>query len=180
MHQPGRYWVETAWGRGSLDWSELGLARVRLPEPGEAGLRDTREADGRVPREVLRWGEMLQAYFAGEAVDFRPIPLDPAGLPDLEAAIYAALRHVGFGCTTTYGELAARVGHPGAARAVGAAMARNRWPVVVPCHRVLAKDGALGGFSAPGGVRTKRRLLMLEGVTVDDGMPLLPGLLREG
>jgi methylated-DNA-[protein]-cysteine S-methyltransferase len=94
----------------------------------------------------------------------------------MDAAIYAVLRTVPFGRTTTYGELAEQAGHPGAARAVGVAMARNPWPIVVPCHRVLAKHGMLGGFSAPGGVLTKRRLLELEGAKVDSAMPTLPGL----
>ena len=83
------------------------------------------------------------------------------------------------GSTVTYGELAARVGAPKAAQAVGAAMARNPWPIVVPCHRVLAAGGRLGGFSAPGGARTKRRLLRMEGVDLDHGMALLPGLFDE-
>ncbi|MBP0573471.1 methylated-DNA--[protein]-cysteine S-methyltransferase, partial [Mycobacterium tuberculosis] len=143
-----------------------GLTRVRLPDPADASPA-TPAAGEPVPPEVADCVALLRASFAGEIVDFRAIPLDQTGLSALEAAIYAALRAVGRGETTTYGDLAARAGQPGAARAVGVAMARNRWPIVVPCHRVLASDGSLGGFSAPGGVKTKRRLLRLEGVDLD-------------
>lgn len=171
---------ETAWGICSLSWSDLGLVGVRLPDP-EASIvaADSSGADDAPPPDVTRWAGMLRAHFAGETVDFRAVPLDRTGLSLFETAICAALREIERGRTTTYGELAALAGHPGTARAVGTAMARNRWPIVVPCHRVLPKDGALGGFSASGGVSMKRRLLALEGAVVDGGTPLLPGLSGE-
>lgn len=129
-----------------------------------------------MPADVTAWARSVCAYFEGEPVDLSFIPLDMSDLTETEQAIYTALRLVPYGQTTTYGELAARIGQPGAARAVGMAMARNPWPLVVPCHRVLAKGGALHGFSAPGGLDTKRRMLVMEGVDLDRGEPMLPGL----
>lgn len=165
--------VATNWGIVRLGWSDIGLASVRLPDP--AAPPDEPEPSD-VPVDIAGWANLLRAYFAGEAVDFGGVALDDGDLGDSDRAIYAALRAVPRGETVTYGQLAARIGKPGAARAVGVAMARNRWPIVVPCHRVLATDGTLGGFSAPGGVATKRRLLAMEGVDLDRGMPMLPGL----
>ncbi|MBP7002344.1 MAG: methylated-DNA--[protein]-cysteine S-methyltransferase [Amaricoccus sp.] len=117
----------------------------------------------------------IVAHVAGAPADFDGLSLDEAGVEPFERQVYAALRRVARGETTTYGALAAAVGAPGAAREVGAAMGRNPWPIVVPCHRVLAAEGRLGGFSAPGGAETKRRLLALEGVH-PGGTPDLPGL----
>lgn len=166
--------VATGWGPVRLSWTEAGLAGVRLPDP--AATPDTATATEELPAEVAAWARLLQAYFNGQAVDFASVRLDDDALSTTDRAIYAALSAVPRGETVTYGQLATRIGKPGAARAVGVAMARNPWPVVVPCHRVLASDGALGGFSAPGGVATKRRLLALEGVDLTQGMPTLPGL----
>lgn len=165
--------VSTAWGPCTLQWTERGLTRFRLPDPA----LDGRALDNQgLSGDVATWIGLIVAYFCGEPVDFSAIPLDTSGLSATERAIYAALREVPYGRTTTYGELAARVGQPGAARAVGMAMARNPWPLIVPCHRVLAKGGALHGFSAPGGLDTKRRMLAMEGVDLDRGEPMLPGL----
>ena len=86
-----------------------------------------------------------------------------------EQAAYAALRKVTWGQTVTYGDLAHALGDPGAARAIGVAMGRNSWPLIVPCHRVLGANGWLGGFSAPGGTVTKKALLEREGVYPDGG-----------
>jgi methylated-DNA-[protein]-cysteine S-methyltransferase len=94
--------------------------------------------------------------------DFRDVPLDVSTIGRFPRRVYELLREVGPGRTTTYGELARRAGSAGAARAVGAAMANNRFLLVVPCHRVLGAGGALGGFSAPGGTKTKRVMLDLE------------------
>jgi methylated-DNA-[protein]-cysteine S-methyltransferase len=109
-------------------------------------------------------------------IDFQSLSLDLQSVTDFNQRIYAALRRIPFGTTTTYGALALSVGNPGAAQAVGIAMARNPWPVVVPCHRVLAAAKNIGGFSAFGGTATKRRLLQLEGVDLDHGQSDLPGL----
>lgn len=102
----------------------------------------------------------IVAYFDGENVDFSTDPavsLDGRG--PFDRLVLSACRRVGCGRKVTYGQLADRIGKPGAARAVGSALARNPVPLIVPCHRVLRGDGGIGGFSAPGGATVKRRLL---------------------
>jgi methylated-DNA-[protein]-cysteine S-methyltransferase len=103
------------------------------------------------------------------------------GCTDFHKRIYAALLNVGWGKTTTYGALAAEVGTPDAARAIGQAMGRNPLPIIIPCHRVLASGGRIGGFSSPGGTTTKERLLVLEGVVRPrPETPPLLALLEQG
>lgn len=104
----------------------------------------------------------LQAYANGEEVDFSDVRIDDRHLTDFGRKIVRACRRIPRGKTRGYGELAAKCGSPGAARAVGQVMARNRFPLVVPCHRVLAAGGLIGGFSAPQGLTMKRRLLAIE------------------
>ncbi|TIX30475.1 MAG: methylated-DNA--[protein]-cysteine S-methyltransferase, partial [Mesorhizobium sp.] len=108
----------------------------------------------------------IQAYAAGADVDFSDVPVDLDGVDDFRLAIYDAARKLGFGETTTYGELARRAGHAGLARETGAALGANPVPLVIPCHRILAAGGKIGGFSAPGGSATKERMLAMEGVRV--------------
>lgn len=107
--------------------------------------------------------ERLQAYAEGEADDFRDVEVDSDHLTPFQQRVVRRLRKVGYGETVSYGELADLVGAPRSARAVGRVMATNRVPIILPCHRVLAAGGALGGFSAPQGVSMKLRLLQLEG-----------------
>jgi methylated-DNA-[protein]-cysteine S-methyltransferase len=172
---------ETALGVCGLAWSAAGLTRVQLPErdPRTTERRlarvGRRAAAGEAPPGVAACIAGLRHHAAGERPDFAGVALDPLGVGAFDLRIYAALRAVPWGETTTYGALAAAVGEPGAGRAVGAAMARNPWPVVVPCHRVLEASGRLGGFSAHGGRVTKAALLRLEG-TGPGGLPELPGL----
>lgn len=106
--------------------------------------------------------DRLKAYAAGAEVDFSDVAIDDRHLTEFGRKIVNACRRIPRGKTRGYGELAARCGSPGAARAVGQVMARNRFPLVVPCHRVLAAGGLIGGFSAPQGLSMKRRLLALE------------------
>ncbi|MDX2204951.1 MAG: methylated-DNA--[protein]-cysteine S-methyltransferase [Hyphomicrobiaceae bacterium] len=173
---------DTAFGSCAIAWSDAGLVRVQLPEPTRA---DTEERIRRVGAEPSAMPlpacasdavSALQMHLAGKAVALETLRLDETIVSTFNAAVYRALRAVPRGTTLTYGDLAKRVGQPGAARAVGAAMGSNPWPVIVPCHRVLARGARIGGFSAPGGAATKERLLALEGVVVGD--PLLPGLLE--
>lgn len=105
----------------------------------------------------------MVAYFAGQRVEF-DVSLDLTGLTDFRRKVLSACAKIPYGATITYGELADRVGSPGAARAVGGVMANNPVPLIVPCHRVLAASGKMGGFSAQGGVAVKARMLRLEGV----------------
>jgi methylated-DNA-[protein]-cysteine S-methyltransferase len=153
---------ETAIGTCAVTWSELGLTEVLLPRT--RSLNGERDVDGNeVPGNVRDAVAAIVALLDGERPDLRDIALDERPLDDFRRRVYAATRAVGPGHTATYGEIARAIGAPGAARAVGAALGQNPYPVVVPCHRVLAADGTLHGFSAPGGIRTKRRMLEIEG-----------------
>jgi methylated-DNA-[protein]-cysteine S-methyltransferase len=159
---------DTAIGRCGAAWSSAGVCALQLPEASDDRtrarlLRAAPEAPETEPSSAARrLIEGVQALLAGEVVDLSAVPLDMTGVGAFERAVYEALRQVGPGETVTYGELARRVGRPGAAQAVGRAMARNPFAPVVPCHRVLAAGGRTGGFSAAGGVSTKLRLLQME------------------
>jgi methylated-DNA-[protein]-cysteine S-methyltransferase len=124
------------------------------------------------PAEIQTAVDRLARHLAGDPDDLRDIEIDLDDVPEFHRAVYTYLRGVGPGLTTTYGEIATALGVPGAAREVGQAMGRNPVPLIVPCHRVLATGGKLGGFSAPGGVGTKLRLLGIEGAA-PDGQPAL-------
>jgi len=110
----------------------------------------------------------VERYFRGERVDFSHSRLDLSDQDPLYRQIYQSVRGIGWGQTTTYGAVAKELGAgPEAAREVGQAMARNPVPLIIPCHRVLAAGGHVGGFSAPGGAAAKKRMLELEGVRFD-------------
>jgi methylated-DNA-[protein]-cysteine S-methyltransferase len=152
----------TAIGACGVTWSEAGLTDVLLPRrPSLTGdhLTDRRDVPDTV-RDVIA---DIVALLDGERRDLRDAVLDERPLDVFRRRVYAATRAVGPGQTATYGEIARTIGAPGAARAVGAALGQNPYPIIVPCHRVLAADGSLHGFSAPGGIRTKRRMLEIEG-----------------
>ena len=123
----------------------------------EAGLADR-------PEFIRTAKEALISYAVGQPVDFSRIPIAIPDVGPMREAIYATLRSVGYGETLTYGQLAERSGYPGMAREIGEAMGKNPIPIIIPCHRVLAAGRKIGGFSAPGGAKTKERLLALEGV----------------
>ena len=127
-----------------------------------------------MPAPVRSAIDALQRYFAGDTVDFCDIELDLSRDSPFHRSIYAVARTIPWGRTATYGSLARQVGEPGAARAIGQAMGRNPIPIIVPCHRVIASSGKLGGFSAHGGTATKERLLALEGIELAAMAPLLP------
>ncbi len=114
------------------------------------------------PESMIGVIERLGAYAAGEEVDFSNARVDERHLTDFGRRVVRACRRIPRGKTRSYGQLAADCSSPGAARAVGQVMAKNRYPLIVPCHRVLAAGGLLGGFSAPQGLAMKRRLLELE------------------
>ncbi len=172
MSEAAQYHVfETAMGMCAIAWSNAGVARFQLPtKTADAADRLMRRRvfgaePGAPPGEVATVIEAAKRYFAGEEMDFSQVRLDLAGHGAFFAQIYDALRRVGWGRTTTYGALAKEVGAGReAARDVGEAMARNPTPLIIPCHRVLAAGGKIGGFSAPGGSKTKARMLELEGV----------------
>ena len=153
---------DTELGRCAVRWSETGITRVLLPDP--RGLPGPAYEDGvPVPAFVQEAITGMQAVMAGTAIDLGHVPLDESGLDDFRRAVYAATREIAAGTTRSYGDIARSIGRPDAARDVGVALSRNRYPIIVPCHRVVAANGALTGFSAPGGLDTKRRMLELEG-----------------
>jgi methylated-DNA-[protein]-cysteine S-methyltransferase len=160
---------ETAIGRCAIAWGERGVVGVQLPEASEARTRarmrrrfpDAIEAPP--PPAVARAIEGITALLQGEAIDLSAVALDMAQVPAFERRVYEVARTIPPGATLAYGDIAARLGVPGEARAVGQALGQNPFPLVVPCHRVLAAGGKVGGFSANGGIATKLRLLSIEG-----------------
>jgi methylated-DNA-[protein]-cysteine S-methyltransferase len=169
--------LETVIGFIGIAWSEAGLIRLCLPERSREVverrlLRHAGVAASTVqPKWVVELIASIKAYAAGEDVDFSDVPVDLAVIDDFRLAIYDAARKLGFGETTTYGELAKRAGHAGLARETGAALGANPVPLVIPCHRILAAGGKIGGFSAPGGSVTKEKMLAMEGVRVGPPPP---------
>lgn len=160
---------DTAVGRCALLWTDRGLAGVQLPEsdPAETLARIARRWPGAEPAappaEVLAAIRDITALLLGEPRDLGGIALDLEGVPPFHRRVYEVARTIAPGSTLTYGDIATRLGDPGSARAVGQALGQNPWPLVVPCHRVLAAGGRMGGFSAVGGAELKRRLLLIEG-----------------
>lgn len=160
---------DTALGRCGLAWGGRGIAGVQLPEGDEHRTRarlirrfpHARETSP--PPDVRRTRDAIVALLSGEASDLPAAALDMEGVPPFHRRVYEVTRTIPPGATLSYGEVAARLGAPGAARAVGQALGRNPFAIIVPCHRVLAAGGKLGGFSANGGATTKRRLLAIEG-----------------
>lgn len=163
---------DTAIGRLGIAWGEHGIVRVQLPEGGDAstcarmlrGLPDATMAAP--PPAVERTVERITAVLRGAHDDLADVVLDMRGIPDFARRVYEHMRGIGPGQTTTYGEVAARLGEPGAARAVGKALGDNPFAPLVACHRVLAAGGRSGGFSAAGGTATKLRLLQIEGARI--------------
>jgi methylated-DNA-[protein]-cysteine S-methyltransferase len=160
----------TSLGHDSSPTAAARVARI-LDEPLEAGDRPNgdQRADMHLARSVLA---RLGSYVGGQAVAFDDVPVALDHLSPFQQRVIAACRAITYGATQTYGQLAAAAGSPGAARAVGQVMAGNRMPLVVPCHRVLAAGGKLGGFSAPQGLNLKRRLLALESQGNENEMAL--------
>jgi methylated-DNA-[protein]-cysteine S-methyltransferase len=164
-------------GHCAIAWTPHGIAGVWLPEANDLELqarlnrRFARNPES-PPSEVRAAIEAIVALLCGAPADLTPIALDLNGVPAFHRRVYALTRAIAPGRTRTYGEIAAELGEPGSARAVGQALGRNPFPIVVPCHRVLGAGGRAGGFSAPGGTATKLRLLEIEGAL---DLPLLGG-----
>jgi len=160
---------ETAIGWAGLAWGKRGLVGVHLPErePDTARrsfLRRFPDAtEAATPAELASVVEAIRALMRGEKADLSGAPLDLARVPAFNTRVYEIARQIPPGETLTYGEIAVRLGDKLLARDVGAALGQNPWPIVVPCHRVTAAGGKLGGFSARGGARTKLKLLAIEG-----------------
>jgi methylated-DNA-[protein]-cysteine S-methyltransferase len=164
---------ETPAGVAAIGWTSTGIVSFRLPAPTAAEAERAilrRQPDaGRSepPAEIATVIDAAIRYFEGERIEFFEVPVDLGEQPPFFAQVYAFVRKLGWGETTTYGAVARALdAGPEHARAVGQAMATNPVPLIIPCHRVLAAGGKIGGFSAPGGSTSKARMLELEGVPV--------------
>lgn len=166
---------DTPVGACAIAWSPRGIAGTQLPEASEARTRAWMHArfpgapESPPPPAVRRVIDAVTALLRGERVDLSAVPLDMDGVPPFHRRVYEIARTVPPGATLTYGAIATRLGDPGAARAVGQALGQNPFGIVVPCHRVLAAGGRMGGFSANGGTVTKQRLLAIEGAALPLG-----------
>lgn len=152
---------DTALGTCGIAWGPRGVTHTSLPGPRLTGTPLHAAAD--VPTPIRETVARIVALLGGGTDDLRDVALDETDIDDFRRAVYAATRAVGPGETASYGAIARAVGEPAAARAVGAALGSNPFPIVVPCHRVIASTGSLTGFSAPGGLATKRLMLEIEG-----------------
>jgi methylated-DNA-[protein]-cysteine S-methyltransferase len=170
--------LEQRWS-AAIEHTPVGTVSILVSATGLAGIEfakadvfantfnllpEKREPIPAVLEEALR---QVGAYFEGRLKVF-DLPLDLNGLSPFSRQVLLAAAEIEFGRVRNYGSLAAAAGHPGAARAVGGVMSRNPIPVVIPCHRVVAANGSLHGFSGQGGLKTKARLLELEGVRLDN------------
>ncbi len=164
---------DTAIGRCAVAWTERGIVAVLLPGRDDAVLQarvTQRHPDACEATPPDYFGQAIagiSALVAGEHRDLSGVVLDLTGVSEFDRRVYAVARTIGPGATLTYGAIAAQVGEPDARR-IGDAMGRNPCPIIVPCHRVVAAGGKTGGFSAPGGAATKRRLLAIEGAGSDE------------
>ncbi len=153
-----RFRFATTLGFCSVSWTERGVSKFSLP-PAAAVDGDAADA----PPEIARIIARVQAHLAGEPQDFSDATFDYTALPDFACEVYRRTLRIGPGRTATYGDIARDLGlPPGASRAVGSALGANPIPLLIPCHRVIAASGKMTGFSGPGGVATKIRLLALE------------------
>lgn len=168
MQGYGATFFETPVGLCGLAWTMRGVSALQLPEATAAATRGrlARRAgaplERQPPPEIAAVVESVAALLAGSVVDLTAIPLDLDRIGEFERRVYEVARFIPCGDTRTYGEIARAIGEPEAARSVGQALGRNPIPIIVPCHRVVAAGGKTGGFSAPGGVATKLRILEIE------------------
>ena len=178
---PGFALFNTTIGVCGLAWSERGVTDLawpqNCPDLVRRGLcrRDPTLAEAEPPIIVAEAIRRVTALLRGEAADLTEIPLDLSSATDFERRVYQIAQTIAPGSTLTYGEIATRLGDRLLARDVGQALGRNPIPIIVPCHRVLAAGGGAGGFSAPGGVAAKLKLLRIEGVFPGDQ----PGLFDD-
>lgn len=169
MDEDGYALFDTPIGRCAIAWSAIGVVALQLPEADDEATRERllrnlpdRASESAPPPPIESAVEAVDALLHGKPAALERIALDMRGASAFEQRVYRAARTIAPGSTLTYRELAERIGAPGAARAVGGALGRNRFAIIVPCHRVVAAGGRSGGFSAHGGAATKLRLLVLE------------------
>jgi len=181
MTEHGFALFDTDIGPCGIAWGGRGVTGVQLPEASEARTRarlvrrypHAREAPPAA--DVRRVIDGIVALLRGEASDLSAAALDMDGVAEFDRRVYEVARSIAPGATLSYGEIAARLGERGLARDVGQALGRNPFPLIVPCHRVLAAGGKAGGFSANGGVTTKLRLLTIERARTSDAPTLFDG-----
>jgi methylated-DNA-[protein]-cysteine S-methyltransferase len=159
---------DTGLGHCGIVWTARGIAGVNLPEGSETKtrarlLKRFPQAKEAVPsKEIAAIISSVVALVAGEKIDLSQVVLDHAPLPEFSRRVYAIVRTIPLGKTMTYGDVAKQLGDVALSREVGQAMGKNPTPIIMPCHRVVAARGKTGGFSAPGGVDTKMKLLSIE------------------
>jgi methylated-DNA-[protein]-cysteine S-methyltransferase len=169
---------DTEIGTCGIVWNSRGIAGVQLPEATAAATRSRTlrrfpsAVDETPPPEIERAIEAIRALLRGESSDLSGVELDLEGVPEFARSVYDVTRTIAPGRTLTYGEIAKRVGIPRDAREVGKALGDNPFPIIVPCHRVVAADGRMHGFSGTGGVKTKLRMLEIEGYELVPGPSL--------
>jgi methylated-DNA-[protein]-cysteine S-methyltransferase len=186
MFAQGFALFDTAIGCCGIAWGAHGVVGVQLPERHDRATRDRLRqrfpdaSEAAPPADIQQAIDSIVALLRGEARDLSFIELDMDGIPPFRQSIYAALRRIPAGATLSYGEIAARLGDGSDARDIGEAMGKNPFPIIVPCHRVVAAGGRPGGFSAAGGVATKLRLLDIEGARVGEAPTLFDSLPLAG
>ena len=165
--------IDTEIGTFGLGWTEKGVARALLPDskPGAIAQRMSKygSQSAAPEEEIAELVADIQAYGRGEPIEFDEVPLDLGGQTEFNRRVYADILALRWGETTTYGEIARRLGDVALSRAVGAALGANPVPLIVPCHRVLGSNGKAGGFSAPGGAGSKMKMLAMEKAASPEG-----------
>jgi methylated-DNA-[protein]-cysteine S-methyltransferase len=165
-------------GTCGIAWNAKGIAGFQLPSATAQATRSRMQQrwaeaiESAPPPGVQRVIDRVLSLLNGEAIDLSDIPVDLADAPEFHRKVYEVARTIPPGRTMTYGEIAKRLGVPHESREVGQALGRNPIAIIVPCHRVLGADGKMGGFSASGGVATKRRILEIEGAAALSAGPL--------
>ena len=165
-------------GTCAIAWADGGVVSIQLPARDESRTRArilgrwSDAIEGAPPADVDGWIDQIVALLKGEMRDLGSVALDMTDVPQFNRRVYEVARTIPPGSTRTYGDIATQLGDPLLARAVGQALGQNPFPIVIPCHRVTAAHGSIGGFSAPGGSRTKVRMLAIEGVQVGEQLSL--------
>ena len=173
----------TAIGWCGIAWDEVGLVGVQLPENSDQASHARMRRrwpggmEGEAPAAVRRVMDSVARLLQGEPVDLSAVPLNLDGLAPFNRRVYQIARGIPPGQVLTYGEVAQRLGDPSAARAVGQALGQNPFPLLIPCHRVVAAGGRIGGLSGGAGWSTKLRLLEIEGAVLGEQPSLFDGKL---
>lgn len=178
MSSIGYTLFDTAVGRCGIAWSERGISAIMLPESDDEATRKRllrrvgSAPETSSPANIQQAIAAIRSLLEGERIDLSTIAVDLEGMPDFNLQVYDIARKIPAGETLTYGDIAKRLGDVQLSRAVGQAMGQNPVPIVVPCHRVVAAGGKTGGFSAPGGSRTKLKILAIERAKVGNAPDL--------